>query len=219
MPGVTYKEMMNEVLVRLREDEVNDVNESPYSRLIGALINRVKREVEDAWDWQALRTTYEIRTAADIFNYTLVSSSTRFRCQNVWNTTTDTEMEFMPSDKMDQLFRQGSAPATGAPQYYSWNAVSPSGDTQVDLYPVPDGLYEIEFQCIVPQSKLTSNDDVILIPAEPVVEGALAYAIAERGEDGGTLTSLQMQLYKSVLSDLISIEANHFPDELTWIPN
>jgi hypothetical protein len=219
MPGVTYKQMLNEVLVRLREDEVDDVNESPYSRMIGSLLNRVKREVEDAWDWQALRTTYEIRTAADIFNYTLVSSSTRFRVQNVWNTTTDTEMQFMPSDKMDQLFRQGDSPATGAPMYYSWNGVSPSGDTQVDLYPVPDGLYEVEFQCIVPQTKLTSNDDVILIPSEPVVEGTLAYAIAERGEDGGTLTSLQMQLYKNVLSDLIAIEANHFGDELTWLPS
>jgi len=215
MPGVTYKEMMNEVLVRLREDEIDDVNQSSYSKMIGHLINRTKREVEDAWDWHALRTTYEIRTANTIFNYTLVASSTRTRVQNVWNTTDDVEMAFMPSDEMDRLFRTDRA--TGSPKYYSWNGVSPSGDMQVDLYPIPDGLYEIEFQCIVPQSKLTANDDVILIPPEPIVEGALAYAIAERGEDGGTLTSLQMQLYKNILSDMIAIESNHFPDELHWV--
>lgn len=215
MPGVTYKQMMNEVMVRLREDEVADVNESPYAKNIGHLINRTKREVEDAWDWQALRTTYDIRTGVDIFNYTLVLSSTRFRLQNVWNTTDDIEMEFMASDEMDRLFRTDRQ--TGSPRYYSWNGVSPSGDTQVDVYPIPDGEYELEFQVIVPQDRLTANDDVILIPSEPVVEGTLAYAIAERGEDGGTLSSLQMQLYKNVLSDMISIESQHFPDELTWV--
>lgn len=215
MAATTFKEVMNKVMIRLREDEVDDVSEGPYPKLIGALINKVKREVEDAWDWQALRTTYQVDTGDGIYNYTLVGSSTRFRVDDVWNTTDDIEMEFMPSVDMDRLFRE--AYLTGSPRYYSWNGVSADGDVQVDLYPVPDGVYEVEFQLITPQEDLVLNDDVMYVPKEPVIEGVLAHAITERGEDGGQGAALQWQFYKGTLSDAISIEANHFPDEMTWV--
>jgi hypothetical protein len=210
----TLKQMVNEVLVRLREDEVSDVNETAYSRLIANLVNKTKREVEDSWNWQALRTTYEINTATSIFNYTLPESQTRFRVHSVWNTTADAELKQIPSDAMDRLFRQMGE--VGSPRYYSFNGVNGDGDTQVDLYPIPNGAYEIEFQCTVPQKDLTGNDEEIYIPKDPVIEGALARAITERGEDGGTASALQWKFYKDCLSDHISIEANHFVDEMTW---
>lgn len=215
MANATYKEMINEVLIRMREDEIDDVNETPYSKLIGKFINKIKREVEDSWDWAALRTTYQIDTSTDIFNYALTDSQTRFRCDSVWNTTDKIEMEFMPSTKMDELFRANRI--SGSPRYYSWNGVDANGDTKVDLYPIPDGTYEIEFQCIVPQADLTTNDEVVYVPSYPIVEGACALAITERGEDGGTMGNLQWQMYKSALADAISLEANRFPDEMTWV--
>lgn len=214
MARATLKGMVNEVLLRLREDEVVNVNDTPYSKMIVKFVNKTKREVEDAWDWAALRTTYELGTATGVFNYTLNESGTRFRLDTAWNTTDKCELVFMPSSDMDRLFRENRI--QGSPRYYSWNGVNNNGDTQVDLYPIPDGYYEIEFQCIVPQPDLAANDEEMLIPGGPVVEGALALAIAERGEDGGQASNLQWQFYKTALADAISIEANHFPDEMIW---
>lgn len=214
MARATLKGMVNEVLLRLREDEVVNVNETPYSKMMVKFVNKVKREVEDSWDWAALRTTYEFATANGVFNYTMVESGTRFRLDTAWNTTDKCELQWMPSSEMDRLFRENRI--SGSPKYYSWNGVDNNGDTQVDLYPIPDGYYEIEFQCIVPQPDLVTNDEEMLIPGYPVVEGALALAIAERGEDGGQASTVQWQLYKQALGDAISIEANHFPDEMIW---
>lgn len=214
MARPTFLAMVNEVLVRMREDEVSDVNETAYSKLISNLLNKTKREVEDSWNWAALRTTYEITTATNIFNYALNDSTTRFRVHSAWNTTDDVELTQMPSNEFDRLFRE--LRETGSPRYYSFNGVNANGDTLVDLYPIPDGAYEIEFQCTVPQSDLTTNDEEMYIPKDPVVEGTLARALTERGEDGGTASTIQWQFYKACLSDHIAIEANHFPDEMTW---
>lgn len=215
MARTTFKQMVNEVLVRLREDEVVNVSDTAYSKMICYFVNKIKREVEDSWDWAALRTTYEFGTVNDIFNYTMVESQTRFRVDSVWNTTDKIEMEWMPSTEMDRVFREERQ--KGSPRYYSFNGVDNNGDTQVDLYPIPDGYYEVEFQCIVPQPDLVNNDDELLIPSYPIVEGALALAITERGEDGGTMGNLQWQFYKSALADHVSLEANRFPDEMVWV--
>jgi len=64
---MTYLELVNGVLRRLRENQVSAVDQNPYSLLIGDLVNDAKRIVEDAWDWSALRTTLTITTTAGYF--------------------------------------------------------------------------------------------------------------------------------------------------------
>ena len=71
---MTYLQIVNKVLRRLRENEVSSINENPYSLLIGDLVNVVKREVEDAWDWDpemilAGRRFYPIDAAVPIASY------------------------------------------------------------------------------------------------------------------------------------------------------
>jgi hypothetical protein len=90
---MTYLECVNRVLVRLRENEVTTVNENPYSKLIGALVNVVKVEVEDAWNWSALRTTLTAITTTPLFNYVLTGSGTRLRILDVINDTDDFVMQ------------------------------------------------------------------------------------------------------------------------------
>ena len=55
---MTYIEIVNSVLVRLREEKVDAVNENEYSSLIGQLVNVAKRDVENAFNWEALRRLY-----------------------------------------------------------------------------------------------------------------------------------------------------------------
>ena len=59
---MTYLNIMNNVLRRLREEEVNSVTESTYSKMAGDFINDAKTIVGEATDWSALRTTLVINT-------------------------------------------------------------------------------------------------------------------------------------------------------------
>jgi predicted Zn-dependent protease with MMP-like domain len=91
-------------------------------------------------------------------------------------------------------------------------------DSAVDLYPVPDGVYTLRFNVTIPQDDLADNSDTLQIPSEPVIQGTLARAISERGEDGGRLSNDQYILYRSAMADEIAIEAGRFSDETVWYP-
>ena len=45
---MTYLQLVNSVLRRLREDEVTTVGQTSYSKLIGEFVNDAKRTVEDS---------------------------------------------------------------------------------------------------------------------------------------------------------------------------
>lgn len=210
---MTYLECVNRVLRRLRESEVTTVNETPYSTLIGDLVNVVKIEIEDAWDWSALRTTLTATTTSSLFNYVLVGSGTRLRVLDVINDTDDFFIEQRGTRWFDQQFLL-NAQQFGSPLYYNFNGVDINGDTQVDFFPIPDGVYSVRINVILPQADLTADNTQIQIPANLLVEGALARAISERGEDGGYVE--QEQRYRSMASDYIAIESSQRLDEMIW---
>jgi hypothetical protein len=58
---MTYLQLINSVLVRLRESEITaeqfDTALNPYWKFIGSAVNDAKDRVEDAWQWGALRGT------------------------------------------------------------------------------------------------------------------------------------------------------------------
>lgn len=212
---MTYLELVNDVLIRLREDEVTAVTDTSYSKLIGKFVNDAKRQVEDAYNWNALSETLTATTSADLFNYVLVGSGIRFRVLDVINQEQDSFLFNESTNRMNELFLNlGSQ--KGPPNRYNFNGVDENGDTQVDLYPIPDGEYNIFFNIIKPQPALTQAADIIKVPAEPVIFLAYAKALAERGEDQGVMSNEAYQLYRESLSDHIAAEANRYPDEITW---
>jgi hypothetical protein len=212
---MTYLEIVNRVLRRLRENEVSTVNETPYSRLVGDFVNVVKREVEDSWNWSVLRTTLTATTAADVFNYVLNGSGTRIRVLDVINDTDNVFIEQRSTRWFDQQFLIADQ-QKGSPLYYNFNGVTANGDSQVDFYPIPDGVYNLRINCVVPQPELTLDTDVISVNAQLVIEGTIARAISERGEDGGYQE--QEQRYLNMGADLIAIESGQRLDELVWWP-
>ena len=212
---MTYLEAVNRVLRRLRENEVTTVNESPYSKLIGDLINVVKVEIEDSWDWSALRTTLTAVTTDSIFNYVLVGSGTRLRILDVINDDEHIIMQQRGTKWFDQQIILNSE-QLGSPMYYNFNGVNVNGDTQVDFFPIPDDVYSIRINCVLPQAELEADATQILIPANLLVEGVIARAISERGDDGGYVE--QEQRYRNMSSDLIAIEASQRLDEMIWTP-
>lgn len=213
----TYLDVVNNVLRRLREPVVSSVNDTEYSSMIGVMVNDAKREVEDAHDWNALSQTLTANTTNGIFNYVLQGSRTRFRVMDVLNDTEDFVMRYAPSTWMNQQFMITDI-QRGKPMYYNFNGVDPNGDTQVDLWPIPDGVYTLRFNLIIPQADLSGDSDRILVPDHLVSMLAHSKAIAERGEDSGLLSSEAYQMYRLSLADAVAIERNHYDEEMVWEP-
>ncbi len=217
---MTYLELVNDVLVRLREDEVGSVNANNYSKLIGKFVRDAQRKVEDAYNWNALSQTLTMETVADSFNAVLVGSGQRFRVIDAINDTSNWFLRYMPTSEMTQNFLTID-PQKGPPEYYNFNgtkrdSVSGITDTQVDVYPIPDGVYTLRFNIIQPQDPLSNDTDQLLVPEEPVILLALSKAIAERGEDAGLNSSEIYGLYLESLAEHIAIESNRYPEELVW---
>lgn len=213
---MNYIQLVNSVLRRLRETEVSSVADNAYSTLIGEFINDAKRQVEDAYSWNCLSETLSATTAPDIFNYILVGSGQRFRVIDVINQTARTFVENVPTVTMDSLFLFGTPPRS-APVKYNFNGTDVNGDTLVDLYPIPDGVYDIRFNIIKPQPALQSDADILLVPSEPVIFNATARALAERGEDGGILAGEMAFIYNQSLADAIAIESGRYIEDSAWV--
>jgi len=215
MPTKNYLELTNDVLVRLREPEASSVSDNAYVKLIAKYINDSKRQVEDAYNWNALSETLSATTTADVFNYVLVGTGQRFRVIDVLNDTSNFVLRNATTRWMNEQYLIAT-PAKGSPFYYNFNGTNSDGDTQVDLYPIPNGVYNIRFNVIRPQVELVANADKLLVPHEPVILGALARAQAERGEDGGVQSAETYALFKQSLADAIGLESARYFEEEAW---
>lgn len=213
---MNFISLVNDVLVRLREPEASSVSDTAYVKLIARFVNDSKRVVEDSYNWNALSETLSATTTADVFNYVLVGSGQRFRVIDVINDTSNIFVELAATKWMDQQFLM-TTPQKGSPAYYNFNGTDSNGDTQVDLFPIPNGAYNIRFNIIKPQEPLVNNADTLLVPHEPVILGALARAQAERGEDGGVQAGETYQLMRQSLADAIALESGRYLEESQWI--
>jgi hypothetical protein len=215
MASKNFLELTNDVLIRLREPEASSVSDNAYVKLIAKYVNDSKRQVEDAYNWNALSETLSAVTATDLFNYVLEGTGQRFRVIDVFNDTSHVIMNNASTRWMNEQFILAT-PAKGSPYYYNFNGTNSNGDTQVDLFPIPNGVYNIRFNVIRPQVELVLNSDKLLVPHEPVILGALARAQAERGEDGGVQSAESYALFKQSLADAISLESARYFEEEAW---
>ena len=216
----TYLDLVNDVLVRLREAQVSSVSQNGYSSLVGALVNDAKREVEDAWNWDVLRDTVSFTTQQGTFNYNLDGARNKFRIISAHNDTEDVFLRYQTTAYFIQNLLLTETPTQGAPLYYNPNGVDADRDGQIDLYPIPDGEYVIRFDLVIPEQELTNDTDTTAMQKNVITSLAWAKAIEERGEDGGISVSSQYAVAKQALADAIAIEAARRPDEETvWYPS
>jgi hypothetical protein len=213
---MTYIELINDVLIRLRETTVATSGETTYSTLIGKFVNDAKRQVEDSFSWNALGTTVTLTTTANTYSYSLTGAGQKFQVMDAINTTSNVGLQNISFVQMNRF--QNLVPvATGVPEYYAFDGVDASGDTKVSLYSRPDGVYTILFSLTVPQATLSSDSTSILVSDALVAQNAYARALVERGEDGGLSSSEAYQLYRSMLSDAIALEATRYPENQEFV--
>lgn len=213
---MTFLEIVNEVLDRLREAQVQSVNASPYSRLIGRFVNDAKRTIEDAWTWDSQYTTIPVTTVAGTNEYTVTGSGLRFKDVDINDSTSGRQFK-LQSVPFTWIQNQLQLTTTNPnqPGYYAWNGNNGT-DSILALYPVPNGAYNLNVNLCVPQVKLVNDTDVLVIEPELVILGAYARALVERGEDGGLASSEAYGLFKTALSDAISIEMSRDNSMTMW---
>ena len=213
---MTYLQLINNVLIRLREVQVSTNAETAYSTLIGLFVNDAKRQIEDAFSWNVLGQTVTVTTVAATYVYSLTGVGQKFQVQDVINTTSNVGMQNISFVEMNRY--QNLVPTTnGIPQYYAFDGVDGNGDTKVVLYPRPDGVFSIPFSVTVPQATLAADGTSVLVPDSLVVQNAYARALVERGEDGGLNSSEAYQLYRSMLSDQIALEGTRYPENQEFV--
>ena len=212
---MNYLELVNEVLVRLREDEVTAVTDTDYSKLIGVFVNEAKRKVEDSWNWTSLRQNINVTTVSGTVQYVLTGTNKRcrmFGAREAYDDTNDVmlrEVDDWFFDRVTYIGTTQSAP----PIYFRFRGLSTDAK-QVDMYPTPNGIYTVRFPMIVPQTDLTGTTEMTC-PDDPVVLGAYSMAVNERGEDGGMSYAVAEQNFRDALGDAISLDTAS-TDELVW---
>jgi hypothetical protein len=213
---MTYLELVNDVLVRLRETAVSTVSETSYSALIGKFVNDAKRQIEDAFAWNVLGQTITVTTVASTPAYSLTGAGQKFQVMDVINTTSNVGLINITFVDMNR--KLNFTPLVNSiPTEFAFDGVDGSYDTKVNLYPIPDGVYTIKFALTVPQATLTSDSTVVAVADTLVAQNAYARALVERGEDGGLTSSEAYQLYKAMLSDSIALEGTRYPENQEFV--
>ena len=212
---MTYLNIMNNVLRRLREEEVNSVNESTYSKMVGDFINDAKTIVEESNDWSALRETIVITTITDDNQYSLTDCGDNVKVMSALNDSQNCFIGYQTKDWFNEQLYINDV-VEGSPRYYTYNGLDSKGDTQILVSPRPDDAYTLRFDVVKRQAELTNNADNLLVPEKPVIHLALALLARERGETGGTSTPEYFAIADKYLSDAIAIDAAKHPEEMIF---
>ena len=212
---MTYLNLINNVLRRLREEETTSVTSTTYVKMVGDFVNDAKTLVGQAADWSALRETLTISTTASDNTYSLTGGGDNVKVMSMLNDTQNCFMTYQTKDWFNDALYISNA-VEGAPKYFTYNGLDGNGDTQILLGPTPDGVYSVRVDLVKRQADLTANTDSLLIPAQPVIHLAVALLARERGETGGTSTAEYFQVANQYLADAIAIDAAKHPEEMVF---
>ncbi len=212
---MTYLDLVNNVLRRLRETEVSSVPQTTYSVMVGDFINDAKTVVEQAWNWSQLRSTLTVPTVASTTTYSLTGFGDTASLQTAVNDTSNTVLEYRPRQWLEeQIYVRGAT--EGSPTYYTFAGVDGSGDAQIQVYPTPDAVYSLRFDTTLRQDALSDGTDVLLVPHMPVLHLALALLARERGENQGSTAKEYFVVADNYLTDAIAYDAARHPEETVW---
>jgi len=212
---MTYLNLVNNVLRRLREETTSNVNDTIFNTMVGDFVNDAKQLVEEACDWSGLRSTISIQTVVGTNQYSLAGTGDNVKVFSVINDTNNTFVTYQTKDWFNNaLYLQEEI--SGSPSYYTFDGLDSSQDTQVLLSSKPSTVETLRFDVTKRQPELVNNTDVLLVPSKPVIHLAVALLARERGETGGTSTVEYFSIADRYLSDAIAIDAAKHPEEMIY---
>lgn len=217
----TYLQVVNNVLLNLRENQVTDLSAS-YSQLIGEFVNQAKEKVEAAWRWRQLSSTITFTTVLNQTQYLLTSTATPTVTSNTGNFPTGTAEILTDQEGNQQVFDATTASSGGlirlrresrerelALNIFLANQapVQPNGfsysyeNGQPFFYLVgaPYGGRNMMIRMKVPQQAFSIGTEVFLTPVRPIISYATFLAMEERGEELSEKSSLYLDRHNQEL--------------------
>jgi len=218
--GLTFLQIINRVLSRLREAEVAAYNTTIYSTFIGTIVNQVKAEIEDAFHWNSMRDTYAVTTTSGTATYALVGAGMNAVILDGWNTTTNGKLTPGTNADFNQKFFGTATVQTGNTQQYIAAGFDANYDLKVDIWPSPTATTNaLKFNVYVPQADLAASATVPLCPQSVLIEETIARALLERGDEGAAVPQGppgSTFIRADLLSSAIAREDSYDPSESDW---
>lgn len=209
---MTALEMVNAVLRRLRLSSVSDFT-GEHTLLMVDFINETKSEVERALGWVDQRESALVTTVAGTPSYQLLDLRQNMLIYQVYNDTKDYELTQKSVEELNKLFLGQSAGYQAEPLYWGINGRS-SGEVTIDLWPTPNSADSIVFYIKSnPQAPITSTTDEFLAPADVILLGAIAKALADRGDASDAEIARADSRYQLALADAVAAEAQNLGKE------
>jgi len=213
--STTYLNIVNEVLRRLREDEVASVSQNTYSKMVGDFVNDAKQIVEDSHQWSTLRTTVVVPTVENTTEYSLTNAGERVKIYSVINDTSNFFMHYESPNWFNNAYYI-SGEVTGTPNSYTFSGIDGNEDTKIQVYPKPDAVYSMRFDLIAREAELSNDTDTTVLPKNAIIHNAVALLARERGETGGTTAQDYFLIADKHLSDAVAIDAYKNPEEFIY---
>ena len=207
----TYKDIVNEVLMRLREDTVTtigadrlSITDDPVVDIAKLAVNDAKCTVESAHQWNALRTDWTFTTVEGTHTYGLPDSKNRAIIESVYGES-GLSLRNVP---LRAIHKKAAANSNnGAPFMYAANGTDANGDLAIRLFSTPSSAVEYTVHGFHGTPELNVDSDQLVVPYKPVMYLALALTSRERGETGGAQSMELFSMAKDYLSDAIALDA------------
>lgn len=211
---MTYLDLVNHVLRRLREDTVSTVTETDYSTMVADLVNDAMIRVQEAHNWSQLMHEATVSTTASQSTVELADSNEHVQVWQVVNDTSNTVLR--QADRGWMKKQQAFAATEAQPIYWASGTQAADGDLTLSLYPTPDAVYSLKVLMQRKQDRLSAGTDVLLVPDHPVIQLATAFALEERGDSGGQNNLTQFARADLALSDAIALDMQRDPSLSVW---
>ena len=198
----TQLNIVNDVLRRLREDEVSSVATSAYATLMAMFLNDAKEDLEDEWFWAVNEISIDTSITSDgARTYDLTSTTDRSflirqindQTPHAYDVTTNQNGQLMdiPLKRLQQVrdTYRGTVPDVEAPREF---AITPDSDGRGYTLTLAQGATSARTwrtYWYAPQAELaldgTADNTGIVLPERPLFLRTLYYALNERGEEMG----------------------------------
>lgn len=186
---MTFAQLINKVLTKLREDTIASSVPPGYPTLVAQIVNEAKEDIENVGPWYGLRTTVDIVTTPGVDQLSLAAYNDRSYLlmdnnePQAYITTTNywRRLTLISQSEMNAMRIFSPSTPNNTPQWISFDY--PSTGIVATLFPAPNSAYNVRLVLVVPQSDLVNATDALLIPGLPVWREAVVRCMEERGEE------------------------------------
>lgn len=235
----TQLSIVNQVLRRLREDQVSATTDTAYAQLIASFVADIHQEVLEAHTWNRLITEYSVTVTTGTTDYNisgptensfLLYDSNEMPLAFLLRNSSDTQPYQMIQETYNDRYADNRewASATSQENPITFAIVKAGTGWRLTLRDVPSSGANtklIKMLWWTPEAELladgTTDSVSITIPTRPIFLGALFLALNERGEEIGEPGGVAERRYINALSAAREVEISNESrlDAYNWFRN